>query len=83
MGCDRFDLPGGGYAIVCSRGPRPKRPCRWCKDAHEFLCDHVVQDSGRTGKTCDAPMCRVHAKQIGRDRHACPDHFVPRQQTLL
>lgn len=41
-----------------------------CMGLSGFLCDHENSD----GKTCDAPLCDEHARQVGRDLHLCPRH---------
>ena len=80
MACEHLQLGPFTSAIVCTRGRAPKpKPCRWCTEPSTYACDHPVKKpSGKDG-TCDAPMCVHHAKQTGADRHACPDHFVPRK----
>ena len=76
MACEHLQLGPFTSAIVCTRGRTPKpKPCQWCAEPTTYLCDHVVRPS----KTCDARMCVHHAKQTGADRHACPDHFIPRK----
>ena len=73
MGCDRIDLGGGGFAIICSRGRR--RPtCKACKDRPATRqCDWPL--TGRAaGKTCDANLCERCAVHVGEDRDYCPAH---------
>ncbi len=73
MTCERFDLPDGGFAIVCSRGRKPRAKCGACKDReHELLCDHPL--AGKlVGRTCSAKLCRRCAKHVdGKD--LCPPH---------
>lgn len=41
-----------------------------CMAISQYLCDAELSD----GKTCDAPLCDQHAKQVGKDRHLCPRH---------
>lgn len=74
MGCEIVQL-NGVTAIVCSRGRRGGSPptCRWCTAPSSRLCDAPVK-----GRTCDAPMCRVHATAIGQGRDMCPDHVSQR-----
>jgi hypothetical protein len=65
---------------------KPPAPCaakmgvgnqqRRCCDISSFLCDWPASD----GKTCDAPLCSRHSRQVGRDRHYCPTHFHLAQQ---
>ena len=47
-----------------------------CGIAADFLCDWPVGD----GKTCDARLCVVCAREIGEDRHACEIHWHMFQQ---
>ena len=69
MGCDiQRDKSGRVTKIICSRGPAPKK-CRWCDNPGTQLCDFKV-----TGGTCDAPVCRVHAKHVAYETDYCPDH---------
>lgn len=46
------------------------RPCVRCRGISEFMCDYPVMPR----VTCDAPICRDCAMQIGPDRHLCPLH---------
>lgn len=67
MACQTVTL-GGTVAIVC--GPRPRRKRCACGETAPFLCDWKL---GK-GKTCDTPVCKAHAKQVGPDKHLCPAH---------
>lgn len=70
MSCDHIKVPGGGVAIVCSRGRRQQR-CRWCVSRPgKFLCDWKVGP----GKTCDKPICSEHAQEVASNKHLCPEH---------
>jgi hypothetical protein len=64
-----------GNAIVCGRGARPPK-CRFCDRQSTKLCDFVTshQQQVTHKKTCDAPMCDVHAKSVGPNLDYCPDH---------
>ncbi len=67
MPCDiQKDASGQVTKIVCSRWPRK---CRWCGTNSAKLCDFPVN-----GRTCDAPMCGLHAKSIRYEVDYCPDH---------
>lgn len=68
MTCDRVQLPGGGVAIVCSRGRRPRPKCA-CGKPSSLLCDWKVK-----GGTCDAPICVSCAEHVGNDKDLCPTH---------
>ncbi len=41
-----------------------------CMAISAFLCDGP-NSANRSG-TCDAPLCEIHARQIGPNRHLCP-----------
>lgn len=69
-------MEGGGVAIVCGpRGRGRSKRCRWCSSKADLLCDHPVAE----GRTCDAPICKAHAHEVGPDRHLCPEHRPDRQ----
>ena len=72
MPCNIKNLPGGGYAVICSRGARSK-PCVTCGKAHQVLCDYPVTRNGKPG-TCDRACCRQHAVSVGPDRDYCLAH---------
>lgn len=70
MPCSYVKLPDGGVAIVKHAKPR-RRCCAFCRITWDgLLCDFEVSP----GKTCDAPMCKRHAAEVGPDRHLCPVH---------
>ena len=68
--------------IVHVKGMRLPAPCcvrfSWpisgkeqdCMAPSAFFCDGPNK-ANRSG-TCDAPLCEVHARQIGPNRHLCP-----------
>lgn len=68
--------------IVHVKGARLPAPCcvrfSWptsgkeqdCMAPSAFLCDGP-SEANRSG-TCDAPLCELHARQIGPNRHLCP-----------
>jgi hypothetical protein len=75
MPCEKIDLGGGDYVIVC--GPRGRRSyCAvpQCGRYSEVLCDYPVKRKGKAG-TCDMKLCLVHAKRVEVDRDYCPAHF--------
>lgn len=79
MTCERTKLPGGGVAIMCSRG-RKRRDCRFCGRTATLLCDYALTGK-RAGNTCDAAMCAsCAARQPVASPHAgdtvdyCPPH---------
>lgn len=69
--CDRIELPGGGFAIVCGghRGRR-KAACVHCGRPASLLCD----GPGKNGKTCDRPICAACTTPGGKDIDYCRDH---------
>lgn len=76
MTCHVVTLPDGKHAIVCM-SDRPRR-CR-CGARATLLCDYPV----KAFRTCDRPICRRCATEIGEDRHLCPEHRKrPRQEEL-
>ena len=78
MPCRVIRDPCGFGAIVCTRGPVPKRkpdpppaPCDFCPHPHSVLCDGPAPEgSGRV--TCDAKICRCCALHRGRNVDLCP-----------
>lgn len=53
MPCETVKLPGGGGAIVCSRGRRgASKPCAFCPRTSSRLCDGPRPG----GKTCEARL---------------------------
>ncbi len=76
--CERVQLPGGGFAIICGGHHRTKRPpCVNCGLRSTKLCDHVVADRGAGWKsvTCDAPICDRCALHVpGKNRDYCKRH---------
>lgn len=71
MSCDRIDLGGGNFAIVCSRGKRtPRCSVPGCSSPGAFQCDYPVK--GRKSGTCDAYLCTAHRRPQALD----PDLFA-------
>jgi len=71
---------GDGVAVICGRGRVPV--CRWCRNDGVRLCDFPLGG----GKTCDAPICRRHALQVGPETDVCPNHrrnFQSQQGSLF
>jgi len=66
MTCDVVKVPGGGTAIVCSRGRRPQRkPCVGCRTLSDRLCDG-----------CDKPVCEACSVSATPDDDFCPCCFL-------
>ena len=82
MSCDRIDLGGGNFAIVCSRGQRRKRcSVPGCDGTGEFQCDEPVVRRGRPG-TCDAYLCAAHRTWITLPRDPFADLFDEPTQAI-
>ncbi len=43
---------------------------RLCRAISAFLCDFPAGG----GRTCDRTLCEAHARQVGPNRHYCPEH---------
>lgn len=69
MPCEKLPDGRGGVVIACSRERR--RRCATCGAPAPLLCDGPPAPDSRR-KTCDAPICKAHAKHIGPDRDLCP-----------
>ncbi len=63
MPCETFRFPGGGTAIVCSRGRQVRKKCVGCGKPATLLCDYPLQGK-RAGKTCDRPICAKCATKV-------------------
>lgn len=70
MTCDTVELPNGTRAIVCGGKRRRRQRCSSCGLQCDFLCDWKVGQ----GKTCDAPICGIHAVEVAPNKHLCPEH---------
>lgn len=70
MHCSHVKLPGGVRAIVCTSGRPRVKYCAACDKVAPYLCDWKLDG----GKTCDVPICAIHAEQVAEDRHLCPTH---------
>ena len=67
MPCTPFSI-GNARGFICTRGPRPR--CA-CGQSASLQCDGP---SKRRSKTCDKRLCTSCAKEVGPDRHLCPQH---------
>lgn len=72
MPCQHVKLPDGGFAIVCSRGPRRSNRCKCGRDG-AFLCDWKITKADQT-TTCDRPLCETCAHEVAPEKHLCPTH---------
>lgn len=68
--CDHIQLGDGSVAIIFG-GRRQKRFCSCGRNA-PFLCDWKIP--GKRSETCDRPICAIHGKQVGPEKHLCPEH---------
>lgn len=80
-----FYTVGGLRMHIKFSGRNPPAPCvarvgvgqaqHACCDISSLLCDWPNSDC----KTCDAPLCAAHGREVGRNRHYCPMHFAQAQ----
>lgn len=75
--CLKMQMPDGTVGIICGTRGRTKH-CA-CGRAADLLCDWKMKEQTISGipvvkGTCDAPICPQHAKQVGPDKHLCPQH---------
>lgn len=84
MGCERVEMPGGGTAVLCSRGGKGSRPkpcgVAGCERPSVALCDRPVWRGPGQSRTCDAPICEGHRTAIGRDVDLCPPCAAVRER---
>jgi len=59
-----------GSGFFCGENIKGGETCR-CNHLADLLCDWPIGD----GKTCDLPLCRCCAKEIGADLHVCAIHW--------
>ena len=74
MPCTRAPILGGGYAIICTRGPR-----RWCACGQRATLQCDAPSQRRSG-TCDRHICAACATEVGPDRHLCREHAAEKRQ---
>ena len=65
-------MPGGGYAIVCTRGRRPIN-CHYCGRPGGLLCDFPLSGQ-KAGQTCDAPLCHRCTWSPSAGKDYCRPH---------
>lgn len=58
-----------GAMILCGTSSKPKH-CSYCERPSERLCDAKLSDD----KTCDAPMCKIHAFAVSPTEDHCRLH---------
>lgn len=67
MTCIPIAGPGGLTGIVCTRGEKRPKPCRYCRQPSTRLCDYPLRGA-KKGKTCDIALCdRCAATIAGAD----------------
>lgn len=73
MPCARYNIKGlGAVFLKFGKGVQSPAPCVECRDVSEFFCDYQVVQ----GVTCDVPLCKGHAHEIGPDKHLCTRHLA-------
>lgn len=71
MPCIRMRMPDGNVAIVkVGNGKNHPKPCAWCGFLATLQCDWKMSD----GTTCDRHLCEAHGKEVGPEKHLCPEH---------
>jgi hypothetical protein len=89
MPCKIIPTGEGSWAMVCTRGRAPRKPCVACGAPSTRLCDFVVERAPRSQlrlsgvvthqpleTTCDAALCARCTQRIGRSEDRCPAHRV-------
>jgi hypothetical protein len=66
---ETVEIPGGGVAIVCHSGPRPRTPRCRCGKPSSLQCDFPLLHG-----TCDRYLCPGCAVHVGRNRDYCAEH---------
>lgn len=74
MPCKRLNLPGGGVAIACSRGPQPKR-FHYCKGAANLRRATMQFKQGMTVQHIDTKAVGV----VVRDAYTAGRNYGARQ----
>jgi hypothetical protein len=74
MPCKIIPTGEGSWAMVCTRGRAPRKPCVSCGAPSTRLCDFVLDIPA--GKTCDDALCARCTQRIGKSEDRCPKHRV-------
>lgn len=76
MPCERYELPGGAFAIVCRTRGRTRR-CQEpaCGRPSGYQCDWKLT-GGKKGATCDRHLCTSHAPSPAPGKNLCPAHWT-------
>jgi hypothetical protein len=74
MYCTDVKIPGGGSAIICQGGQRPK-PCA-CGKPTTKLCDWKlgVAPGAKRIRRCSVGICDEHTFSPAKDKDFCPQH---------
>lgn len=77
MPCYRIKIDGMGAGLMCVRGTKSPKPCCYCGDVSDVLCDFPVSKTpGGRKKTCDAPMCSdCSQKGVSENVDFCKVHY--------
>lgn len=70
--CEHGKMPDGTTVIIC--GDRTRRQYCQCGRLADLLCDWKVKE--RKSGTCDKPICRRCALEVGPDKHLCREHAL-------
>ena len=70
MACNILRDPDNPKRIIFMCGGKREPTCRYCVAVSSYLCDYPYH----SGKTCDRPLCPLHAHTVGEDQHVCPGH---------
>jgi len=70
MACHYLYKHGQFLGVVCEG--REKRQFCACGRVSDLLCDWKVKT--KKSGTCDAPICRQCALEVGPDKHLCKAH---------
>ena len=68
--CEHLNIDDHDFIVCGVRGAK-KKFCS-CGRVADFLCDWKVAEK-RSG-TCDAPICRTHAKEVAPEKNLCQVH---------
>lgn len=73
MTCTPIVQNGVTVGFICERGRRSKPKRCACGATATLLCDGRVPGVVARTRRCDAPICAACAREVGEDRHHCPN----------
>jgi len=74
MPCVHVDL-GNGVTAIVKVAPQPRKRCWVCGClCNARLCDFILTEGKRAGKSCDKPLCSDCAVHCDPDVDYCPTH---------